>query len=247
MRRAGGRRACTDGSHPNTRSRLGEHLVHGPQALDIQVGVHPAEVVEQEIPDGIGSHDRIGVAVVDRKKPRIVLLEKGAAVRVGPQPVVPSRVMPLPRPCPVAPSGGYIPVPPRLVDQRRNASRLRHPHRTPDNVIAQSRYEVQRRGQECAESTGRVMISGSSSRPSCIPLMGNCKTLFSGGVGTDTVALVSFQSLFVRSLSRQRATPLSVVIAVDAESSMMMVVVEVQIEIGLVVLYGHRPRIPASG
>lgn len=89
------------------------------QALEVQIHLEPAEMVEQEIPNCVSPHDRFGIAVVDRQEPRIVLLEECAVVRVGPQPVAPTGMVDAPGIVLFLPFQWYVRVFPGLGESRK--------------------------------------------------------------------------------------------------------------------------------
>ena len=68
------------------------------QAFHVQVGVHPAELVEHHVADGVLAFRVSGVGVVDGQQGGVAVLDELASAPVCPQPVLPVRVMPGPRP-----------------------------------------------------------------------------------------------------------------------------------------------------
>jgi hypothetical protein len=94
------------------------------RADDVEIGIDPPELVEDEIPGRIDPLDRAGIVPVGLDEPGIPLGDEALQVRIGPEDVLPVRVEPLPGGDGVAPAGGDFPGLPGLVDDFRDHGRL---------------------------------------------------------------------------------------------------------------------------
>jgi len=65
-----------------------EERVEGAEASDVQIDVHAAVVVKNEISNGVGSLDRVGVSVEGVQEPGIVLSNEISRTRVCPEHVL---------------------------------------------------------------------------------------------------------------------------------------------------------------
>jgi hypothetical protein len=83
-----------------------EEGVEGTEAADVQIDVHAAIVVEDEIANGIGPLNRVGVGVECVKKPGIVLGYELPRTRVCPEHILAGNTVSIARKAKKAEEGG---------------------------------------------------------------------------------------------------------------------------------------------
>lgn len=69
----------------------GEERVHGPLAADVQVNVHSAIMIEDEVANGVSPLDRVGVAVEGIEEPGVLLRDELTRACVCPKLVLANR------------------------------------------------------------------------------------------------------------------------------------------------------------